>query len=79
MSSETQGETLRNVLTERELCELLGMNKEQVGVLRRAKGLPFIKLTDRARLYFEADLVDFFRRNRVILNRAEMVTDDDVS
>ena len=70
MSREMQ-EGLKNVLTEKELCELLGMNKEQVAGLRRDKGLPFIKLTDRSRLYFEADVVAFFRGRVVVLNRAK--------
>ena len=69
MSNEIQKETLQNVLTEKDLCELLGMNKNQIGVLRRNKALPFIKVNDRSRLYFESDLIEFFRKNRKILNQ----------
>lgn len=70
MSQETV--TLQNVLTEKDLCELLGMTKEQVGDLRNKKGLPFIKVNERNRLYFENDIIDFFRQQRVVLNKAEL-------
>ena len=69
MTNKIQEETLQNVLTEKDLCELLGMNKNQIGVLRRNKALPFIKVNDRSRLYFESDLIEFFRKNRKILNQ----------
>ena len=62
--------TLKNVLTEKDLMDLLDMNKEQIARLR-VKGLPFVKLSDRHRCYFEADIVKFFQGNRVVLNAAE--------
>ena len=71
MSNEIQGETLKNVLTEADLCELLGMNKNQIGNLRRGKSLPFVKLSNTNRVYFESDIIDFFRGQRVVLNRNE--------
>ena len=67
MNQETV--TLQNVLTEKDLCELLGMTKEQVGGLRNQKGLPFIKVNERNRLYFEADVIGFFQKQRRILNQ----------
>jgi len=71
----TQGDrkmeqTLQNVLTEKDLQDLLGMNKDQISGLRR-KGLPFVKLTERHRLYFEHDLIDYFQKKRVLLNQHE--------
>lgn len=74
MNNETQNETLQNVLTEKDLLDLLGMNKDQLGRLRREKHLPFIKLTDRSKLYFESDLIEFFKKQKVVLNRAEIET-----
>lgn len=62
--------TLKNVLPEKELCDLLGMNKNQVAGLR-GRGLPFIKLTERSRLYFEHDLVEYFKTKRMVMNRHE--------
>ena len=69
MNNETRNESLQNVLTESDLCELLGMTKEQLGDLRRSKGLAFIKLSQTRRLYLESDLMEFFHKNRVTLNR----------
>ena len=57
---------LDNVLTEKDLCEFLGMNKDQVGNLRRTKGLPYIAVNERCRLYFERDLIEFFMSRRVV-------------
>ena len=62
-------ETLQNVLTEKDLCEYLGLNKNQIADLRNKKGLPFVKLNDRCRLYLENDLVEFFKANRKVLNK----------
>ena len=67
---EQTNATLQNVLTEKDLCELLGMNKNQIGDLRRKKHLPFIKLSNTSRLYFENDLIKFFEKQRVILDSA---------
>ena len=61
--------TLKNVLTEQDLLDLLGLTKRQVSDLRRNKKLPFIKVNQNARLYFEDDIIDFFYRSRVILDR----------
>ena len=69
MSNEIQKETLQNVVTEKELCELLGINKNQLGRLRREKRLPFIKVSLTNRLYFESDIIEFFRNLRVIIDR----------
>ncbi len=64
--------TLQNVLTEKDLLDLLGMTKGQVADLRNRKGLPFIKISQRNRLYFEKDIIDFFTNQRMVLNRAEI-------
>ena len=71
MNQET-GITLHNVLTENDLCELLGMKKSQIADLRNLKGLPFIKLGRNNRLYFEQDVIAFFRQQRMVLNRSEL-------
>jgi len=64
--------TLQNVLTEKDLLDLLGMTKEQVADLRNRKGLPFIKVSQRNRLYFDNDIIQFFKTQRMVLNRAEL-------
>ena len=61
--------TLKNILTEQDLLDLLGLTKSQVSDLRRNKKLPFIRVNQNARLYFEDDIIDFFYRSRVIMDR----------
>ncbi|RLB83097.1 MAG: hypothetical protein DRH17_03320 [Deltaproteobacteria bacterium] len=61
---------LAGVLTEKEVCEFLGITKQQLDTLRY-NGLPFIKLNERRRLYFESDLMDLFKARRVTMNTAE--------
>ena len=56
--------TMDNVYTEAELTELTGLKKAQISVLRLKKGLPYIRLHNRSRLYFEADLIEFFQKQR---------------
>ena len=65
-------ETLQNVITEPEIEKLLGVTKDQLAVLRTRGGLPFIKINNRSRLYFESDLISFFKDRRVRLNSAEI-------
>lgn len=65
-------ETLQNIVTEPEIEKLLGVTKDQLAQLRRNNGLPFVKINNRSRLYFESDLMEFFRSRRVRLNHAEI-------
>jgi len=68
MENEITNETLslKNVLTEKDVCELFGMTKNQVGSMRY-QGLPFIALSKTSRLFFESDLVAFFKKKRIII------------
>ena len=66
---DNQRATLKNVLTEQDLLDLLGLTKTQVSDLRLKKGLPFIKVNQNSRLYFEDDIIQFFYSSRVILNK----------
>jgi hypothetical protein len=65
-------ETLQNIITELEIEKLLGVTKDQLDRLRRNNGLPFVKINNRSRLYFESDLMEFFRSRKVCLNHAEI-------
>jgi DNA-binding Xre family transcriptional regulator len=71
LSTNSTDITLSNVLTENDLCELLGMKKEQLADLRNQKKLPFIRLSKTRRLYFEQDLIKFFQSLRTVLNEDE--------
>ena len=61
---------LNEVLTEKELCEMFGLKKEQLDKLRTDKQLPFCKINDRVRFYLVQDVYDFIKSQRTILNRA---------
>lgn len=49
------------VLTERQLCEKLGLSKDQLDHLRRENAMPYIRLSRAVRLYVESDLLEFFQ------------------
>ena len=55
---------LDHFLTEKETQEFFGLKKEQLGELRRKKGLPFIRISKTQRLYFEKDLIDWLLTKR---------------
>jgi hypothetical protein len=63
-------EPLSGVLPEEEVIRFLGITKKQLDSLRY-DGLPFIKLNERRRLYFESDLIKLFKARRVTMNMAE--------
>jgi hypothetical protein len=71
MSNETQEllpNPLANVLTENELCDLLGLKLGQVGILRRDNQLPFVKISRTSRLYLVDELMKWFQKRLVILD-----------
>jgi phosphopantetheinyl transferase (holo-ACP synthase) len=45
--------------------KLTGMTKEQIGVLRNQKNMPFVRLSQRKRLYYADDLAKWFLDNRI--------------
>jgi transcriptional regulator with XRE-family HTH domain len=65
----TEGMTLSNVITEKELLEMFGLTSVQLSRLRYDKQLPFVKLNAKKRLYFEKDIITFFASQRMILNQ----------
>ncbi len=69
MSNENQLNPLDGVLTEKELCEMFGLKKEQLDKLRTDKQLPFCKVNDRVRFYLVKDVYEFIKSKRTILNR----------
>ena len=71
MVNDQQTNLLSGVLTERELCEMFGLKKEQLDRLRLTKQLPFCKINDRVRFYLVKDVYDFIEGQRMILNRHE--------
>ena len=64
-------DTLQNILTEEEILKLLGLRKSQLAEYRTNRQLPFIKVSQRCRLYLESDLVTWLKRFRMVLNPDE--------
>lgn len=56
---------LENFLTEPEIEKFFGMKRDQLGTLRREKGLPFVKITANSRLYYEADVIEWLILKRI--------------
>jgi len=57
---------LKGILTEDELINFIGVTKNQLSALRH-DGLPFVAINNRVRLYFEDDLIKFFKGRLKIL------------
>ena len=62
---------IENVLTENDVCELFGMNKDGISRLRREKKLPFVKVTDRSRVYLEPDIMGWLETHRIVIDKNE--------
>jgi len=63
----TEKKTLDAFVTEPELLEWLRIKKVNLDYIRRQKGLPFVEVTQKIRLYRIADLAEFFDENVVQL------------
>jgi len=58
-----------DILTEKELLDLLGMKKAALGDLRLNQGFPFCKISNTVRIYLVKDVLGFIASKRMILNR----------
>ena len=58
---------VENLITESDLCELFGCNKNQLARLRNDAGLPFLKITKTSRLYLESDVMEWLLTQRRVL------------
>jgi len=69
MENKSTDEGLKNILTEIELMELLGLKKSQMAALRLEKRLPFLRISKTSRLYLESDIVfDWLKKQSTVLN-----------
>ena len=64
-------EKLEQILTEQELAELFNAKKEQIDYLRRQEKLPFVAVSNRVRLYYEPDIMEWLLGRRKVLNLHE--------
>ena len=58
-----------DILTERELIELLGIKKSALDDLRYRHKLPFCKVSSTNRIYLVKDVLEFIASKRMVLNK----------
>ena len=69
-NTDRQLRNLNDVLTEKELLDLLGTTRNALDRLRRDCKLPFCQISRTNRVYLVRDVLDFIERHRVVLNSA---------
>ena len=62
---------LNEILTEKELLDLLGIKKDFLSRLRREKQFPFCKISGTQRVYLSRDVVDYIKGKRMVMNSHE--------
>ncbi len=60
---------MNEILTERELIDLLGIKKSALDDFRYNQLLPFCRISKTNRIYIVRDVLDFIKSKRIILNR----------
>ena len=70
MGNENQSpRSVDDILTEKELLELLGIKRSALDDLRYRHKFPFCKISNTNRIYLVKDVLDFIERKRVVLNK----------
>lgn len=70
MSNENQLlKSVDDILTEKELLNLLGIKKSALDEFRYKHQLPFCKLSSTSRIYLVKDVLKFITSKRIILNK----------
>ncbi len=65
MNEKAELKTLHDVLTEKELLDLLGMKRGALDRLR-CKGLPYCPVSLTCRIYLVKDVLEFISQKRMI-------------
>ena len=65
-----QTNPLNEILTEKELLDLLGIKKDFLSRLRRERQFPFCKITTTQRIYLARDVVDYIKSKRMVDEQA---------
>jgi len=65
LNKESLNLTLEDFLLEKEAMEFLGVNKQQMYQLRYKEELPFVRVNQRARLYFVPDLLNWLLKRKM--------------
>jgi hypothetical protein len=70
--SNDQANPLNEILTEKELLDLLGMKKSALNELRYKHHFPFCRVSNTNRIYLTADVVDFIKSKRIVINKHDL-------
>jgi len=66
---DQQAKSINDILTEKEVLGLFGIDRTALDRLRQKEKLPFCKVTHRNRIYLVQDVLDFLETKRMVLNR----------
>lgn len=69
-------EMLKGMITEEELLKLMALKPSELAYLRHEKGLPYVKLSTKRRVYLEEDLMDWFKSRRTSADLSQTSTFD---
>lgn len=69
MSNESQLKSVDDILTEKELIELLGIKKSALNEFRHKHKLPFCKISRVNRIYLVRDVLNFIKSKRIVLDK----------
>jgi hypothetical protein len=61
--------SMNDILTEKEVCDLLQIKKAGLSRLRLEKKLPFCNLTKFNRVYLVSDILEFLVSKRIVINK----------
>ena len=67
--SQLDPRSMNDILTEKEVLDLLQIKKSGLSRLRLEKKLPFCNLTKFNRIYLVSDILEFLVGRRIIINR----------
>ncbi len=56
---------VERLISEMDLLKLLGLKRSELDKMRRDRGLPYVKLSQRTSAYFISDILEWGRNNRV--------------
>ena len=66
---EKDQKNIDDILTEKELLELLGIKRSALDDMRHKKQLPFCKISNTNRIYLVKDVIEFIESRRIVLNK----------
>ena len=70
MDNENQSlKSVDDILTEKELLDLLGIKKSALDDLRYRHRMPFCKISSTNRIYLVKDVLGFIESRRRVLNK----------